>query len=154
MDLAQLVMTVSSQLPTVEESSPTDEAPSLPASNPERLSSGTAKQRDDVGKIAKITWWRPHGLTAIAPGLKKITLKVRMDSPSKRDVFGGPQTTGQLFQPNGMPDLVIMQHLLDVFMTHFGCQFPFLDRHRLDHELESGTGSVFLFNCIAATAAR
>ena len=29
---------------------------------------GKKLHRDDEGKIVKVTWWRPHGQTAIAPG--------------------------------------------------------------------------------------
>lgn len=44
---------MSSQLPMMEESSPADVLP-----EEERIK----------GKIVKISWWRPHGQTAIAPG--------------------------------------------------------------------------------------
>jgi hypothetical protein len=55
---------------------------------------------------------------------------------------------------DGMPNVSIMKHLLDLFIMHFGCQFPFLDRNRLEADLEVGTGSIFLLNCIAATSSR
>lgn len=59
-----------------------------------------------------------------------------------------------MISPDGRPNASIMRHLLDVFMVHFGCQFPFLDRQSLDAKIEARTGSVFLLNSIAAIAAR
>lgn len=53
-----------------------------------------------------------------------------------------------------MPTPPIMRHLLEVFFVHFGSQFPFLNQAELDEQVEAGTGSAFLFNAIAAIAAR
>jgi len=47
-----------------------------------------------------------------------------------------------------------MRHLLDLFFIHFGCQFPFLDKMELESQVDSGTGSAFLFHAIAGIAAR
>lgn len=47
-----------------------------------------------------------------------------------------------------------MKHLLDIFMVHFGCQFPFIDKRLVVQQIESRTGSVFLQNCIAGLSAR
>jgi hypothetical protein len=54
----------------------------------------------------------------------------------------------------GMPRHDLMLHLLDVFMTHFGCQYPALSRLQLERDLEQRSGSTLLFNCIASTASR
>ena len=74
-DPAQFIWAVSSRLPTVEESSPNDEQKSTvsgpspnrgdPTSKPKRP---TKKAEALHEKIVKVTWWRPHGQTAIAPG--------------------------------------------------------------------------------------
>jgi hypothetical protein len=112
-------------------------------------------------------------LTPDPPGLKRITLKVRVDNPQAtwRPTFpetslgalGAPGTgigsgptipVEEVIAPDGMPTTPIMRHLLDVFMTHFGCQFPFVDRQDLESKIEERTGSVFLLNSIAAMAAR
>jgi hypothetical protein len=53
-----------------------------------------------------------------------------------------------------MPHPVVMKHLLQLFMEHFGCQFPFLDQSTLEAAIDNRGGSVFLFLCIAAVAAR
>ena len=170
-DPAHFIWAVSSQLPSVEDATPVDDAsssgqvtvgpdPSLPPMGPSRPKKSPGK--DPAAKIVKITWWRPHGQTAIAPGLKKITLKVRVDTPRDSWRIGTPHVAytspaelpEEIIGPEGLPSSTIMRHLLDVFMSHFGSQFPFLDRHRLEDELDTKTGSVFLFNCIAAIAAR
>ncbi|ORY23128.1 fungal-specific transcription factor domain-domain-containing protein [Naematelia encephala] len=166
------VMAMSSRLPTVEESSTLDETSPVGLTargtreTPSQITPGTTSvthlhKQEDKEKVVKLTWWRPHGQTAIAPGLKRITLKVRVDSPRSTRSAASPMTvtsigndTMEVIGENGMPNPVIMSHLLDVFMEHFGCQFPCLNRAELDQSLASGTGSVFLFTCIAAIAAR
>ena len=95
-------------------------------------------------------------------GLRRITLKVRIDNP--KDVWrtfsphlavqGCGETTREVISPDGLSSTLIMRHLLDIFMSHFGCQFPFLDRQSLESKIEARTGSVFLLNSIAAIAAR
>lgn len=110
----------------------------------------------------KISWWRPHGPTAISPGLKRITLKVKLDNPvdtfrnaSPRSAVQGPRDTPQeVIGQDGLPTPEIMRHLLDVFMAHFGCQFPFIDRQATEAKIEARTGSVFLLHAIAGIAAR
>lgn len=109
-------------------------------------------------------------LTPGSSGLKRITLKVRVDNPQatwrpslpESSLGLGAPGTGsgptipveEVIAPDGMPTTPIMRHLLDVFMTHFGCQFPFVDRQDLEAKIEERTGSVFLLNSIAAMAAR
>ena len=195
-DPAQFVSAVSAQLPIVQETnSPADFV--RQTNNPMALSPlthATSSVRQGIeennnqgdgkdGRIVKVTWWRPHGQTAIAPGtpsspliplfcwglrpiltstgLKRITLKVRVD-PFDRLQRGTSHTLtavpGQLPQEvinaEAMPNQVIMQHLLSVCMAHFGCQFPFLDQATLEEQIVLGTGPVFLLNAIASVSAR
>lgn len=160
-DPSHFIWAVSSQLPQIEEPSPSGSIGSQPTSalNPNQVSQATASSNE---KIVKVTWWRPHGQTAIAPGLKKITLKVRVQdhqaalkAPSPHAAFLEMGDVPQnLIGADGMPTPPIMQHLLEVFMVHLGSQFPFLDRDVLVRQVEARTGSAFLFNCIAAVAAR
>lgn len=145
-DPEQFILTMSSQLPTVEaDTSPTN------------LFSSAVLPSNQEGRVVKITWWRPHGPTAIAPGLKRLSLKVRVEPPrpAPPPFSFSPRMFGEeMFTPNGMPSLPVMRHLLDIFEERFGCQFPVLGHDCLVKELEAGRGSVFLFNTIAATAAR
>ena len=92
-------------------------------------------------------------------GLKRITLKVRVESASPSSSVnlarsGAGDATEPVVNPDGSPNVTIMHHLLGVFMEHFGCQFPALDHQSLDSDLLIGNGSVFLFLCMAAIASR
>jgi hypothetical protein len=71
-DPAQVVMALSSQLPTVEESSTYGDPPSgsLPMTLGTTSSPATKVRSED--KVVKLTWWRPHGQTAIAPGMSNV----------------------------------------------------------------------------------
>lgn len=60
----------------------------------------------------------------------------------------------KLVDEGGMPRRDLMLHLLDVFMTHFGSQYPALSRSQLERDLDQRSGSTLLFNCIASTASR
>lgn len=158
-DPAQFVWAVSSRLPTVEEASPNDER--SVASDPSPATVADPSRRRSKDKTVKVSWWRPHGQTAIAPGLKKITLKVRVHTPQDTwkgspavTVCGVGDTPQELIATDGLPSTGLMLHLLDVFITHFGCQFPFIDRRDLETKIEARTGSVFLLLSIAAIAAR
>lgn len=59
-----------------------------------------------------------------------------------------------LVDSDGMPRADIMLHLLDVFMTYFGCLFPALQRKQLEEDMRARAGSTLLYNCIACTASR
>lgn len=87
---------------------------------------------------------------------------MRVHTPQESWAKGSPALTvagpgdvaQELIAPDGAPSTLIMRHLLDVFITHFGCQFPFIDRVDLEAKIESRTASVFLLLSIAAIAAR
>ena len=73
MDPAQFIWAVSSRLPTVEEASPFDQTsnhsnPSPSVNEPSAMAKRSRHKSEPEGKIVKVTWWRPHGQTAIAPG--------------------------------------------------------------------------------------
>ena len=83
-----------------------------------------------------------------------------MDSPQNQlfnyspRPIGSTEASTEVIAPDGAPNTALMRHLLDVFIVHFGCQYPFLDRATLDGKIESRIVSVFLLNSIAAIAAR
>lgn len=92
-----------------------------------------------------------------------MTLKVRVndETASERAMARSPADAGtgvppiQIFNPGGrVPSVPIMKHLCALFSEFFGSQYPFLDLDGCIADLEAGNGSVFLLNCIAATAAR
>ena len=59
-----------------------------------------------------------------------------------------------LFTADGTPEPSIMKHLLDLFMLHFGCQFPSIDKDDIISKIDANEGNVFLLDCIAGVAAR
>ena len=170
-DPSNFMWALSSQLPLIEETSP----PNGPAST-SQTSSGhptsqwMEKEKTSDGKVVKISWFRPHGQTAYAPGalghdvadagLKRITLKVRIDTPAEALQRTSPNAAGSanvgqdLFMADGTPEPSIMKHLLDLFMLHFGCQFPSIDKEDMISKIDAKEGNVFLLNCIAGVAAR
>ena len=92
----------------------------------------------------------------IITGFKHTSLRVRVGQEAQEFVNGRRRSfsTASLSDSRGMPAPPIMQHLLDLYFTHFGCQFPFLTRKDVDSMIENGTESPFLFNSIASVAAR
>ena len=86
---------------------------------------------------------------------------MRVDNPedtwnkaSPRVIGGVNEAPQEVIAPDGSPSTPVMLHLLDVFLVHFGCQFPFIERAGLEAKIEARTASVFLLNSIAAIAAR
>ena len=65
-DIAQFVSAISSQMPRVQDASPQGASSSNTGPSPQTGETGKAK--GDKGKIVKVSWFRPHGITAIAPG--------------------------------------------------------------------------------------
>lgn len=152
---ADFIWAVSSRLPVVEEASPDRSTASDPSPVP--LDAARARSHG-AGRTVKVSWYRPHGKTAIAPGLKKVTLKVRVNTPSW-EAAASPAaaldaSAGELLAPDGFPATPVMLHLLDVFRTHLGAQFPLVGELGLEAGVENRTASLFLLLAIAATAAR
>jgi hypothetical protein len=69
-DIAQFVSAISSQMPRVQDASPQGASSSNTGPSPQTGDSSGAQQKGkgDKGKIVKVSWFRPHGITAIAPG--------------------------------------------------------------------------------------
>lgn len=149
----------------------------------------TSPSNPAQSSIKKMIWWRFRGPSAIAPGesglrvalhiegtctwnthrwcigLKRVTLKVRLDDhtmmPSTSRPLAQPEQAGTspmnpgyIVYEGGMPRRDLTLHLLDIFLTHFGCQYPALSRSQLERDLDQRSGSTLLFNCIASAASR
>ena len=106
-------------------------------------------------------------MTALQPkalilllGLKKITLNVVINVleetwkvPSPGTVpYGYGAHPPNIFSPDGAPNTPLMRHLLDVFIQHFGCQFPFIEFSPLAAKIETGTASMCCRNCSKVSA--
>lgn len=83
-----------------------------------------------------------------------MTLKVRVNSDVGTARSPCDTASVELFADGRVPSVSIMRHLIEVFREHFGSQFPCLDLAQCMSDLETGNGSVFLLNCIAAVSAR
>ncbi|WVF67007.1 hypothetical protein IAT40_001750 [Kwoniella sp. CBS 6097] len=158
-DPAQVVMALSSRLPLVEESSVHEEVAPTTTARAGHLEPSIPTTVTGEDKVVKLTWWRPHGQTAIVPGLQRIILKVRVQAPgtvsqASTPVSPGVKMVDDIIGPDRMPHPAIMKHLVHVFMEHFGCQFPFFDKQALEASIDDRSGSTFLLVCIAAVAAR
>ena len=70
LDPMDIVSALSQQMPIVEDSSPINN-PFLPVtSHQSRIPHGLKSMEErEEGKVYNVTWWRPHGDTAIAPGM-------------------------------------------------------------------------------------
>lgn len=66
-DPFQLILAMSSRMPTIEQHSTVDETSPMSA-QAVTDASGMLGAGKGKGKYVKVTWWRPHGQTAIAPG--------------------------------------------------------------------------------------
>lgn len=69
-DIAQFVSAISSQMPRVQDASPQAASSNTgPSPQTGETNGGHVKVHSgDKGKIVKVSWFRPHGITAIAPG--------------------------------------------------------------------------------------
>jgi hypothetical protein len=106
-----------------------------------------------------LQYYRYLGPTAIAPGYKKISLKVANDSScDSQNVHrcGWSEQLGtSVFDPrNNLPRAELLPHLLDAFFEHYGSYFCFLNRRQLENLIKTDEISTFLLCSIAALSAR
>ena len=102
-------------------------------------------------------YYRHLGSTAIAPGYKKISLKVRQ---SDHDTQSTSETTGPneilpLFDAaTDLPATMLLTHLLDAFFEFYGGVFCFLNRLHLEQLTRTGEASSFLICAMSALSSR
>ena len=107
-----------------------------------------------------VQYYRYLGPTAIAPGYKKISLKVTNDNSSSGSqntcCFGSSeQSDVSVFDPrNALPRAELLPHLLDAFFEYYGSYFCFLNRKQLEELIKTDDISSFLLCSIAALSAR
>ena len=107
-----------------------------------------------------LQYYRYLGPTAIAPGYKKISLKITNDSssPDSQNLRGcesNEHHDTSVFDLHGaLPRAELLPHLLDAFFDHYGSYFCFLNRHQLENLISTDEISTFLLCSIAALAAR
>ncbi|KAF2862895.1 hypothetical protein K470DRAFT_268472 [Piedraia hortae CBS 480.64] len=123
----------------------------------------------------RMPYFRWLGPTAIMPGFKQMVVKVEhQDSDlarSSTDGITSPQpdvrrdaTAGDLegktalelpfYDTSTMPPSELLKHLVQVFFTHLGCNYPFLQRDRFLHDLQEKQVDAILVDAVCALAAR
>ncbi|KAM5440429.1 hypothetical protein McanCB21832_000537 [Microsporum canis] len=125
-----------------------------------------------------VPYFRYFGPTAIVPGYKQMVVRVREtrksnpslsnDSassildPTATHPAGASQlsTSGSsnsihFYDPEDtLPNSEIVTHLCEVFFTHLGCSFPFLQRDRFLRSLKEKQLAAILVDAVCALAAR
>ena len=107
-----------------------------------------------------VQYYRYLGPTAIAPGYKKISLKVANDMSSSDSQYvhrsdWSEQLGTSVFDPrNNLPRAELLPYLLDAFFEHYGSYFCFLNRRQLENLIKTDEISIFLLCSVAALSAR
>ena len=118
-----------------------------------------------------LQYYRHLGPTAIAPGHKKVSLKIRHDFGAlPRDhtssYNGHPGSTAQVGSSDSddllplfdiftnLPATELLPQLLDSFFHFYGDNFCFLNRQHLDSLIERGEASSLLICAISALSSR
>lgn len=114
-------------------------------------SSGILGNGDPSPRIIRIKWFRPHGPTAFEAGTLPMTLDV-MVSPEAPKVT--ETTSTALPSPGSATDIALKKHLIDLFETHFGAEFPYVDLNGLREDVDAERSSQFLLLAVCGLAAR
>lgn len=107
-----------------------------------------------------LQYYRYLGSTAIAPGYKKISLKIANDNLGANDTGSAlrdslQQLDASVFDGStGLPRAELLPYLLDAFFEYYGGMFCFLNRHQLECLIQTNEISSFLLSSIAALSAR
>ncbi|ORX35689.1 fungal-specific transcription factor domain-domain-containing protein [Kockovaella imperatae] len=104
----------------------------------------------DTGSSQIVRRRRKGGFTAFDDGLNAELLD---NGDLSEDI--GSTFINHPVDTRGLPPATIIQDILETFFLHFACHFPYLHRAALQSMIDQGhEQSVFLFNSIAALAAR
>ncbi|KAM0414556.1 hypothetical protein ACHAPT_013599 [Fusarium lateritium] len=167
------IMDMSPAWPAAEDYVLNLDAVTLPSSHDLALiDTPTAKTRP---KQIRLRIFRRYGPTAVAPGLKRLSVAVgaRSDSSSRpllEDLGEADMSTGTQPTPpsvassgrrsDGMPDCFYgppfdaVYRALDIFFQTFGGHFPFLNSQILAGHVRSRQASKFLISSVLALTAR
>nr|XP_031857874.1 uncharacterized protein CI109_006746 [Kwoniella shandongensis]KAA5524946.1 hypothetical protein CI109_006746 [Kwoniella shandongensis] len=97
----------------------------------------------EASSLRKLTTLRFHGRTGTVPGFERCEIDSSPDTLN--DTL--PMTLDQ----HTLPRTPIIQHILNLYFTHFACRFPFFVRSDVR---EDSPQFPFLFHCIGALVAR
>ncbi|ORY35076.1 hypothetical protein BCR39DRAFT_147419 [Naematelia encephala] len=108
----------------------------LPQSNIETSSA-------EASFLPKRTILRYHGRTGMVPGFEQVEVTPSVDTQPY--IFSLP------LDQRTLPSSVVIQHILDLYFTHFAGRFPFFVRSDIR---EDSPQFPFLFHCMGALVAR
>jgi hypothetical protein len=128
---SDLLFGLSARLPIVQDGqSPHSVTSDTPASQGSRSDpNGQTKSRvsesknqkedsDGDSETCKVTWFRPMGSTSIAPGLQRLTLRLKRERRHPVLAVDSPGSShhehDDLFDEKGQPSRAVLSHLLDV----------------------------------------
>ncbi|KAJ5642193.1 hypothetical protein N7490_006193 [Penicillium lividum] len=142
---------------------------------------GSSRTSLSSGNRTHVPYFRYFGPTAIVPGFKQMVVQVRgsrksnpsmsseslspLRSPRISDTPGGPlgidsrdsrdANTIPFYDRDDTPPVSnLVSHLCDLFFTHLGCNFPFLQRERFLQDLREKRLDTMLVDAVCALAAR
>ncbi|KAJ5673513.1 hypothetical protein N7507_002640 [Penicillium longicatenatum] len=142
---------------------------------------GSSRTSLSSGNRTHVPYFRYFGPTAIVPGFKQMVVQVRgsrksnpsmsseslspLRSPRTSDTPGGPSAidsrdsrdanTIPFYDRDDTPPVSnLVSHLCDLFFTHLGCNFPFLQRERFLQDLKEKKVDTMLVDAVCALAAR
>ena len=136
-----------------------------PASNYTANSTTSSKNR--------VPYFRFFGPTAIVPGFKQMVVSVKdhrrshaslsVESPAAGAPFDPASVTTVERYPVDIPfydatdpssNAPLITHLCELFFSHLGCNYPFLQRERFMRDLEEKKVDAILVDAVCAIAAR
>ncbi|KAJ5991878.1 hypothetical protein N7451_007602 [Penicillium sp. IBT 35674x] len=142
---------------------------------------GSSRTSLSSGNRTHVPYFRYFGPTAIVPGFKQMVVQVRgsrksnpsmsseslspIRSPRASYTPGGPSAvdsrdsrdanTIPFYDRDDTPPVSnLVSHLCDLFFTHLGCNFPFLQRERFLQDLKEKKVDTMLVDAVCALAAR
>ncbi|EXJ87393.1 hypothetical protein A1O3_04352 [Capronia epimyces CBS 606.96] len=121
----------------------------------------------------RVPYFRYFGPTAIVPGFKQMVVQVKDHRRSLPSISAESPSSGQPLEPNFVggqdrppveipfydataPDQnpPLITHLCEIFFTHLGCNYPFIQRERFLRDLEEKRVDTLLVDAVCAVAAR
>ncbi len=165
--------------PALAETSSAESASSVKSTNKDDVhdilspaSNYTANSSSSASKN-RMPYFRYFGPTAIVPGFKQMVVAVKDHRRSLPSVSGDSPTSGQHYDSASMagpspppadvpfydatdptPNAPLILNLCELFFSHLGCNYPFLQKERFLRDLEEKKVDAILVDAMCAVAAR
>ena len=165
--------------PRLEKTSSAESASSAKSTNKDELrdvlspaSNYTANSSSSASKN-RMPYFRYFGPTAIVPGFKQMVVAVKDHRRSLPSASGDSPASGQPYDSASMagpsplpvdvpfydatdpePNAPLILNLCELFFSHLGCNYPFLQKERFLRDLEEKKVDAILVDAVCAVAAR